>query len=120
MGTPLEARMDIQVPKIDGRTRKGGYTHPIIDGDTGKVIGTLRCHEGSWGGGAPNYKRYHSRTISLIDDKYRRSFETHDECVAFAKGVEAVINRLAAPKNQPLNHPSAKGYTVFTVVEPLA
>jgi hypothetical protein len=79
--------MNIQVPRLDGRTRLGGIPHPIIDGDTGKRIGTLECHQGSWGGSSPTYRRYHSRTISFIDGKYRGSFETHAECVAFAKGV---------------------------------
>jgi hypothetical protein len=104
--------MDIQIPRIDGRTRIGSLVHHIIDRDTGKKIGTLECRQGSWQNDSRTYRRYHSRTISLIDDKCRGSFETHAECVAFAKGVEAVINQRVAPKD----HPRPKGYDEFTVM----
>jgi hypothetical protein len=108
--------MDIQVPRIDGRTRIGDMPHPIIDRDSGKRIGTLECRQGMW---SPN-RRYHSRTISLFDNKFRASFETHAECVAFAKGVEAAINQIIAPKDRPNDHPSTKGYYEFTIVQPSA
>ena len=85
--------MDIQVPRIDGRTRIGDIPHPIIDRDSGKKIGLLECRQGM----TTNNRRYHSRTISLFDDKLRGSFETHAECVAFAKGIEAAINQIIAP-----------------------
>jgi len=32
---------------------------------------------------------------SSFDKKYRGTFETHAECVAFVKGVEGVLNYLA-------------------------
>jgi hypothetical protein len=102
--------MDIQVPRIDGRTRIGQLFHSIVDRDTGKEVGTLECRQGM----TLSNRRYHSRTISLFDGKYLGSFETHAECVAFAKGVEAVINQMIEPKD----HPPMKGYYDFTVVQP--
>jgi len=113
-----ENPMDILVPRLDGRTRRGSLPHPIIDRETGKEVGTLECRQGMTSNNLHDHgrtiTRFHSRTISLIDGKYRGSFETHAECVAFAKGVEAVINRTLAPKD----HPQPKGYEVWTVVEP--
>jgi hypothetical protein len=110
--------MNIKVPRIDGRTRIGDIPHPIIDLDTGQRVGTIECRQGTttstFDDHSRTFRRYHSRTISLIDDKYRGSFETHAECVAFAKGVEAVINQAIAPKD----HPRPKGYEEFTLVMP--
>jgi hypothetical protein len=108
--------MDIHVPRIDGRTRMGDMRHPIIDHETGQRIGTLECRQGTW----TNNKRYHSRTIYLFDDKIRGSFETHAECVAFAKGIEVAINQIIGPKDQLKSHPAFKGYYEFTRVEPSA
>ena len=79
--------MDIQVPKVDGRARKG-FVHDIIDGDTGERIGTLEC---GCGMRLPNM-RQPGRTISLFGGRHCGCFETHAECVAFARGVESVIN----------------------------
>jgi hypothetical protein len=104
--------MDIHVPHIDGRTRIAGTRHPIIDRDSGKRVGILECRQGMT---ALN-RRYPSRTVSLFDNKYQGSFETHAECVAFAKGVEAVINQTVEPKDRP----PPKGYIEFTVVQPSA
>jgi hypothetical protein len=38
--------MDIQVPKVDGRTRTGGLVQHVIDRDTGQQIGTLEYGSG--------------------------------------------------------------------------
>lgn len=87
---PLTMRatpMDIQVPKVDGRTRKG-FVHDVIDGATGRRIGTLEC---GYGTRLPNM-RQPGRIISLFGGRHRGCFESHAECVAFAKGVESVIN----------------------------
>ncbi|VIO71259.1 hypothetical protein [Bradyrhizobium ivorense] len=108
--------MDIQVPRIDGRTRMGDIPHSIIDGDTGNEIGTIVCGQGTW----LTNKRFHSRTISLFNGKFRGSFETHAECVAFAKGVEAAINQMMGATERSKDHPSAKGYYEFRHVEPSA
>ena len=79
--------MDIQVPRVDGRARKGSV-HDVIDRDTGQRVGSLEC---GYGTRLPNM-RQPGRTISLFGGMHRGCFETHDECVAFAKGVESVIN----------------------------
>jgi hypothetical protein len=102
--------MDIKVPRIDGRTRFADGPHQIIDVDSGKTVGNLECRQGMTLGN----RRYMSRTLSLFDGKYRGSFETHAECVAFAKGVEAVIKQMVAPKDAP----PPKAYYDFAVVQP--
>jgi hypothetical protein len=45
------------------------------------------------------HKRYPTRTIRLFDSKYIGSFNTHTECVAFVKGVEAVLNYMLEAKD---------------------
>jgi hypothetical protein len=79
--------MDIQVPKVDARTRTGSV-HAVIDRDTGQPIGTLEC---GYGTRLPNM-RQPGRKITLFGGRHRGCFETHAECVAFAKGVESAIN----------------------------
>jgi len=79
--------MDIQVPRVDGRARKS-LVHDVIDRDSGQRVGTLEC---GYGTRLPNM-RQPGRTISLFGGRHRGCFETHAECVAFAKGVESVIN----------------------------
>lgn len=68
---------------------RGGYPEqvawetPIIDQDSGRMVGTLYEE-------TKPAKRY----ISLFGGKYCAEFKTPAECQAFAKGVEAVINNL--------------------------
>lgn len=73
---------------------RGGYTHPVafrsdvIDRDTGKVVGFVDAER------SPA-----KRHISLFGGKYQGHFSSNnskDECVAFAKGVEAVLNHMVA------------------------
>ncbi|HEV7877717.1 hypothetical protein [Bradyrhizobium sp.] len=73
--------MKIEIPLVDLRSQHSGSV-PISDADTGKDIGALR------------YGRQGGRTVSLFDGKYQRTFDTHEECCAFAKGVEAVLNHM--------------------------
>jgi hypothetical protein len=58
----------------------------IKDEDTGKTVGQLLF---STGGG---------RSVSLFGDKYRGDFKRFEECEAFVKGVEAVLNHVVAIK----------------------
>jgi hypothetical protein len=88
--------MKLQVPKVDGRTRMGGCRHKVIDLDTGKAVGWIEGHEGAFIGNT----RYPSWRISLFDGKYKSGFEKHDECVAFAEGVEAVLNHMVSSDHQ--------------------
>jgi hypothetical protein len=69
---------------------------------TGKCVGTINIDR---------YidKRRVSRTVQLFDNKYKGSFDAHAECVAFVKGVEAVLNHILKAKdatsvNAVLNH----------------
>jgi hypothetical protein len=88
--------MRLKVPWIDSRTRLAALKQEVVDLDTDKVVGYLETRQGrtrsdSKGSG----KGYSSRTVSLFDEKYRGTFESHGECVAFAMGVEAVLNNLS-------------------------
>ncbi len=96
--------MGLNVPRIDGRTQDalGGRLIQVTDSDTGKVVGRLDI--------APmptDPSRY--RTISLFDGKYVESFATHEECVAFAKGVDAVLKHMVSTGNErsPKQKPDA-------------
>jgi hypothetical protein len=70
---------------------RGGYTGrvawrpEVIDEDTGKVVGFVHCER------SPA-----ERHISLFGGKYQGQFRSHEGCVAFAKGVEAVLNHIVA------------------------
>jgi hypothetical protein len=73
--------MKIEIPVVDLRHQMSGG-RPIIDSETGKTIGML------------DYGHQSGRTVSLFDNKYRGTFENHEQCWAFAKGVEAVLNHI--------------------------
>lgn len=79
--------MRLQVPKVDGRTTYGKHVHYVKDLDSGNVVGTVDI-----GSVSPDL----CRSINLFDNKYRGEFESHEECMAFAKGVEAVLNHMVA------------------------
>jgi hypothetical protein len=80
--------MQLQVVVVDMR---GGYgnsqswTTDVIDKETGKVVGFVYQEN-------KPAKRY----ISLFDGKYVGHFDDIGRCVAFAKGVEAVLNHMVA------------------------
>ena len=89
--------MRIKFPeKRDARAWKGmsGHAGDFIDLDTGETIGHLEIHEGFWIGDM----RSHTRSVSLLNGKYNATFNSHEECCAFAKGVIAVINHVAVPE----------------------
>lgn len=83
--------MNIEVPRIDGRTVHAGGTIPIKDLDSGDTVGYLETGQGFEAG----TMRQPSRSICLFG-KYYGSFESHNECVAFAKGVQAVLKHMVA------------------------
>jgi hypothetical protein len=64
----------------------------VFDEVTGKRVGavTIDRHVG---------KRRVFRTVALFDERYSGSFDTHTECIAFVKGVEAVLNDILKAKN---------------------
>jgi hypothetical protein len=84
--------MKLKVPNFDGRTRMADFPHKVMDSDTDKAIGSIQGHQGASLG--------QSWSISLFDGKYNGAFESHNECVAFAKGVEAVLNHMVSSDHQ--------------------
>jgi hypothetical protein len=88
--------MRIEVPWVDARTYRGG-SRAVKDLDSDQTIGSIRIQQGGYYGPADDdiRRRSHTRQLTLFD-KYQGSFDTHEECVAFAKGVEEVLNHVVA------------------------
>lgn len=84
--------MNLLVNWVDMR---GGYTGPVawrtdvIDQDTGKTVGFVH-----------NQRSPATRHISLFGGKYQGDFERPEQCDAFAKGVEAVLNHMTAAEDE--------------------
>lgn len=78
--------MKLLVQWVDMR---GGYSTPVtftthvIDEATGAKVGFVEASR------SPR-----ARQISLFGGKYSAEFESPEECNAFAKGVEAVLNHM--------------------------
>jgi len=72
--------MNIQIPVVDLRSQTS-CGRPITAADTGEDVGVLY------------YGHQSGRTVSLFDGNYQGTFDTHEQCWAFAKGVEAVLTR---------------------------
>src|SRR4051794_20079772 len=83
--------MHLEPPKVDGRTIMGDSRHAVVDRETGKSVGFIRGKQGGW---TPGGIHNPSWEISLFGRKYNASFDKHEECCAFAKGVQAVFNHL--------------------------
>lgn len=77
--------MRLQVRWVDMRGNHGSQTWvtDVIDQDTDKKVGFLE-----------NKRSPAKRHVSLFGGKYQGDFVTYDECAAFAKGVEAVLNHI--------------------------
>lgn len=69
--------MNLIVPK-DHLNRMDGLTVDITDEDKSDVVGEVRFEKGP------------GRHIELYG-RYRGTVKTHEECVAFVKGVETVL-----------------------------
>jgi hypothetical protein len=79
--------MRLRVPYVDLRRQTGsGQSKSVDDEDTGKSVGQIIYFTGPSGP---------KRTISLFG-KYHGEFETDEECAAFAKGVEEVLNHMVS------------------------
>ena len=78
--------MRLKIPQFDGRNWGDA---DIIDEDSGKKVGRIRCD----GTGLSDYV---GMEISLFDGKYRTSVNSRQECCGFVKGVESVLNRLTS------------------------
>jgi hypothetical protein len=88
--------MRLKVYWVDMR---GGYPNgmswrtDVVDEDTDQKVGYVYAAR------EPQTEPY--RHISLFDGKYKGDFTTHQECDAFAKGVEAVLNHMTAVGELP-------------------
>lgn len=90
--------MKIRVPKVDGRSFEAQRNVFILNEESGEQIGHIENRRGY------NYsdgERQPSRFITLFGGKYTGHFETHEECAAFAKGVEQVINHMVSGAYPP-------------------
>jgi hypothetical protein len=79
-------RMRLKLERV-GR-RETSHEYGIFDEVTGKCVGTVSLERTPRGGRS----RYPTRVIRLFDSVYTSSFNTHMECAAFVKGVEAVLS----------------------------
>ncbi len=93
--------MKLLVKYVDMR---GGYQEgqswetEVVDEETDKIVGWVNAER------SPA-----SRTISLFGGKYEATFSSGhsiDECTAFAKGVEAVLNHMVAVSGEAADRPS--------------
>jgi hypothetical protein len=85
----LEEAMRLTFESFDGRRR---IYRKIIDQDTGKQVGNIRANGVgfiAWGvsgrGGIE---------VSLFDGKYETTVNRYEECWAYVKGVEAVLDHV--------------------------
>ena len=76
-------------------TRKTASEYAIFDEVTGKCVGTVNIERAYPHG----QQRYPTRVIRLFDSKSINNFNTHVECVAFVKGVEALLNYMLEAKD---------------------
>jgi len=95
--------MRLILDRVSGRNTANEYG--ICDEVTGKCVGTVSIGQAA----SIRHKRYPARTIRLFDSEQISKFNTHMECVAFVKGVEAVLNYMLEAKhvkglNSALNH----------------
>ena len=75
--------MKITIPHVDHRSYDCA-TLALVDEDTGKDVGLFM------------FGKEMGRRVSLFDRKYEGTFESHAECFAFAKGVEAVLSHIVS------------------------
>ena len=87
---------------VEWADMRGGYMSQVafrtdvVDQDTGKKVGFVQAER------SPR-----KRHISLFGGKYRGEFESPEQCDAFAKGVEAVLNHLTAAGEEQENSEAA-------------
>ena len=79
--------MRIKVPKIARRSAMATMTHQVLDLDTGSPIGYLEIRR------RPSAR---SLYISLFGGNYVGGFSSFGECIAFAHGVESVLNHMGS------------------------
>ena len=85
--------MRLVLERVSARRTDNEYG--IFDEVTGKCVGTVSIERAPRVGNI----RYPTRVIRLFDSKYISSFNTHMECVAFVKGVEALLSYMLEAKD---------------------
>jgi len=89
--------MRIKVPNVGSCGATGATTQHVLDLDTSNPVGYLEStHRSS----VP------TQYISLFGGNYVGRFGTHSECVAFAMGVESVLNHIGSLRESPVRHHS--------------
>jgi hypothetical protein len=110
--------MRLKLERVDPHyTGATSYQYGVFDEVTGKCVGTVNVDRFTG-------RRRVARTVLLFDKTYSGSFDTHMECVAFVKGVEAVLNHALKAKDATsvkavLNH-TLELQASETPVEPAA
>jgi hypothetical protein len=87
--------MRLTFEKLDAR--HGCAEVDVYDEETGKCVGKVGASNGVFHEGYP----YRARYVRLFNQKYFGTFDTHDECVAFVKGVETVLNHMIEAGSDP-------------------
>ena len=82
--------MRLHCEKFDARARRG---RPVIDQDTGEKVGYVISHGVGFAG-------YGGIDICLFGGKYQGIVNTYNECWAFIKGVETVLNHMLPAKQK--------------------
>jgi hypothetical protein len=85
--------MHLKFDRVGARTT--GNEYGISDEVTGKCVGIVSIE----GASRVDRGRYPTRIIRLFGSKCISRFNTHVECVAFVKGVEAVLNYMLEVKD---------------------
>lgn len=82
--------MKLKVPRGDARTGRPsvyGQSHTVVDLESGKTVGHLYKRRGFNLG----EQRIPTWAISLFNGQFEGKYESWEECVAFAAGVERVM-----------------------------
>ncbi len=82
------------------------YSVPVIDEETNKTAGQVIFSQPS------------GRSIYLFNEKYKGKFDTQAECVAFVKGVEAVLNHMISGMDRrSINSPGPRSVRTSQISE---
>jgi hypothetical protein len=88
-----EGGPDAPLERVSTRRTAGEYA--IFDEVTGKCVGTVNIERAHRLG----QQRYPTSVIRVFDSKSISNFNTHLECVAFVKGVEALLSYMLEAKD---------------------
>ncbi len=94
-------RLDWKNLSMRGERDGTAYETPVVDVDTGKKVRFVRFEV------TPVF-----RLVSLFDDKYQGQFKSNEECDAFIRGVEAVLNHMTSIGIQHSEEPRRKSSAI--------